>query len=132
MTYYTATSYDVFFSAEPVLNVLSSAKSIYREPFTLTCRASFIAKIASQLLQYLTLEWVGPDGVSLSEENGVTVENQRNNLSEATRSLIFHPLNMTHRGTYKCKAKVILPDSSGTFNSTSQYHLNVLSKCFVS
>ena len=121
----------MFFSVEPVLNIVSSARSIHREPFTLTCRTSFVAKIAPQLVQYLTVEWVGPDGISLSEENNVTIEKQQNNHSVATRSLTFHPLNMTHRGTYKCRAKVMLPDSSSTFNSTSLYHLNVLSKCFV-
>lgn len=117
------------FLAQPVLNVRSSVtKSIHREPYTLTCRASFIPKIAIQLIQYLVLEWTGPDGVSLSIENGVIIEQQQTNRSEATRSLTFHPLNMTHSGTYQCKAKVLLPNSENLFISTSQFHLNVLSK----
>ena len=120
---------NVSFLAQPVLNVRSSVtKSIYREPYTLMCRASFNPKIATQLIQYLVLEWTGPDGVSLSIENGVIIEQQQTNRSEATRSLTFHPLNMTHSGTYQCKASVLLPDSENLFISTSQFHLNVLSK----
>ena len=124
----------IYVSAEPVVSILSLTESVYVVPYTLTCQASFIPKIASQLIQYLVLEWTGPDGVSLSEENGVIIEQQQTRYSEATRSLTFHPLNMTHGGEYTCKASLLLPDTpllpdtSSAFNSSSSYNLNVLSK----
>lgn len=101
------------------------------EPYNLTCTATFIPKIAPQLIPYLVLEWIGPDGVALTEENGVTIEQQQNFYSEATRSLTFFPLNMTHSGTYKCEATLFLPESNITFISTSQYSLRVLSEFFL-
>ena len=116
------------FLAEPLLNILSLAEPIYMEPYNLICRATFIPKIAPQLIPYLVLEWIGPDGVALTEENGVTIEQQQKFHSEATRSLMFYPLNMTHSGTYKCEATLFLPESNNTFISTSQYSLSVLSE----
>jgi len=61
------------------------------EPHTLSCRATFSDKVASQVIPYLRLEWVGPDGVALNKDNGMTIEQQLNYHSEATRSLIFNP-----------------------------------------
>lgn len=111
-----------------MVNILGLTESVYLEPYTLTCQASFIPKIASQLIQYVVLEWTGPDGVLLNEENGVTIEQQQIGHTKATRSLSFHPLNMTHGGIYKCKATLSLPDTGGAFDSKSQRNLNVLSK----
>ena len=113
------------------MNILRLTEPIYMERYTITCKATFMPKIAPQLIPYLVLEWFGPEGVAFTKENGVTVEQQQNFHSEATRSLTFHPLNMTHRGSYKCKATVFLPESNSTFISTSQYSLSVLSKFIV-
>ena len=55
------------------------------EPYNLICRATFIPKIAPQLIPYLVLEWIGPDGVALTEENGVTIEQQQKFHSGALR-----------------------------------------------
>ena len=48
-----------------------------------------------------------------------------------SRSLVFETLNMTDGGNYTCEAELILPDSTGSFNTTEEYHLDVLSKMFV-
>ena len=131
ITYTNLHSRSIFYSssAKPVLTITSTVKPVYMEQYTLTCRATFIPKIASQLIPYLVLEWFGPDGIAMTEENGVTIEQQQNLYSEATRSLTFHPLNMTHGGSYTCEAKFVLQDLNSTISSTSQYNLNVLSKC---
>ena len=117
-------------SAKPVLSITRTEEPLYMETYTLTCTATFIPKIAPQLSPFLVLEWFGPDEVALTEGNSVTIEPQQNHYSKATRSLTFHPLNITHGGPYTCEAKFVLQNSSSTFNfnSTSQYHLNVLSK----
>ena len=104
-------------------------EAIYSEPFNMTCRATLNPKVASQLIQYMVVEWVSVDGRSISEEDGVTIEQQQTYSDTATRSLIFDSLEMGHRGDYKCVANLILPDSAGSFNTSAKYHLNVLSKC---
>ena len=93
----------------------------------MTCRASLSAKVASQLIRFLVLDWVMDDGRSVSQIDGVTIEEQRIFLYTTTRSLLFDPLNITHGATYKCEAKLILPDSAGSFNTSLLYPLSVLS-----
>ena len=62
----------------------------------------------------------------MSNIQGVTIEPQRIFIDTATRSLVFDPLNSTHEASYKCEAKLILPDFE-SFNTSMLYHLNVLS-----
>ena len=63
----------------------------------------------------------------MSEIDDVTIEKQHVFSDITTRSLVFDPLNITHGATYKCEAKLILPDSAGSFNTSLPYHLTVLS-----
>ena len=113
--------------AIPVTNILTSGEPMHQKPFNLTCTASLNPKVASQLIQYMVLEWVGPSGESVANQDGITIEQQHILHNTITRSLTFHPLNMTHGGNYKCEAKLLLPNTE-VFNSSSLYHLNVLSK----
>ena len=124
--YYT-TSMHVYTSAQPAVDVSVSGEAIYLNPFNTTCRASLNAKVASQLIQFLVLDWVMEDGGSVSQIDGVTIEKQHVFSDTTTRSLVFDPLNITHGATYKCEAKLILPDSAGSFNTSLPYHLTVLS-----
>ena len=94
----------------------------------MTCSASLNRKVALQLIQYMVVEWVRVDGQNISEEDGVTIEQQQTYSDTVTQSLIFDSLKMAHRGTYKCVANLILPDSAGSFNASAQHHINVLSK----
>ena len=113
--------------AIPVTSILTSGEPEYLELFNLTCTASLDPKVASQLIQYMVLEWMGPSGESLADQDGITIEQQHILHNTTTRSLTFHPLNMTHGGNYKCEAKLLLQNTE-VFNSSSLYHLNVLSK----
>ena len=109
------------------MDVSVSGEAIYLTTFNVTCRASLIAKVASQLIQFLVLDWVMEDGGSVSQIDGLTIEKQHLFSDTTTRSLVFDPLNITHGATYKCEAKLILPDSAGSFNTSLLHHLNVLS-----
>ena len=93
----------------------------------MTCTASLNAKVASQLIQFLVLDWVMEDGGSVYQKDEVTIEKQHTLFDTTTRSLIFDPLNITHGATYKCEAKLILPDFAGSFNTSLLYHLTVFS-----
>ena len=75
----------------------------------------------------LVLDWVMDDGLSASQIDGVTLEKQHTFSNNTTRSLVFDPLNITHGAIYKCKAKLILPDSAGSFNTSLPYLLTVFS-----
>ena len=105
-----------------------SGEAVYLTHFNMTCRASLNPKVASQLIQFLVLDWVMENGTSVNEGDGVTIEKQHIFSNTTTRSLIFDPLNLTHGATYKCEAKLILPDSAGSFYESLLYHLTVLSK----
>ena len=93
----------------------------------MTCRASLNAKVASQLIQFLVLDWVMEDGGSVYQKDEVTIEKQHTLFDTATRSLVFDPLNITHGATYKCEARLILPNSAGSFNTSLPYLLTVFS-----
>ena len=106
-------------------DITVSGEPIDLKPFNMKCTASLNPKVASQLIHFLVLDWVMADG---HQEDGVIIEQQWIFSNTTTRSLVFNPLNMTHGGDYKCEAKLILPDSAGSFNTSAQYHLTVLSK----
>ena len=114
--------------ARPVINFSVPGKAIYSEPYEVICRAILNRKVALQLIRYMVVEWVSVDGQSISEDDGVTIEQQQTYSDTATRSLIFDSLKMAHGGTYKCVANLILPDSAGSFHTSAKHHLNVLSK----
>ena len=119
--------YCPFTSAQPAVDVSVSGEAIYLIPFNMTCTASLTAKLASQLIQFIVLDWVMDDGQNASQIDGVTIEKQHTFSNNTTRSLVFNPLNLTHGATYKCEAKLILPDSSGSFNTSLPYFLTVFS-----
>ena len=93
----------------------------------MTCTASLNPNVASQLIDYLVLDWVRTDGQIFHQTDRVTIEQQHISSSSVTRSLTFDTLNMTHGGEYKCEAKLILPGSAGSFNTTVHHDLHVLS-----
>ena len=109
----------------PVVDIYVPEEAVYSEPFNMTCRATLVA---SQLFRYIVVEWVSVDGQSINEEDGVTIEQQQTYSDIATRSLIFDSLEMANGGDYKCVANLILPDLAGSFNTSAEHHLNVLSK----
>ncbi|CAI8020956.1 hypothetical protein GBAR_LOCUS12479 [Geodia barretti] len=115
-------------SAQPDVMVTMPEEAIYSKPFQATCRASLQPRVAPYLTQYLTVEWMGAEGEYLTSGGAVTIEKQQTFSTAATKDLVFNPLNMTHGGNYSCEAKVVLPDSAGSFNTTHQYHLNVISE----
>ena len=112
----------LYTSAKPSVVVSVSGEAIYLTTFNVTCRASLSAK----LIQFLVLDWVMEEGESVSQIDGVTIDEQHFS-DTMTQSLVFDPLNITHGATYKCEAKLILPDSAGSFNTSLPYHLTVLS-----
>ena len=67
------------------------------------------------------------DGRNVSQIDGVTLEKQYVFSDTSTRSLVFDPLKNTHEATYKCEAKLVLPDSE-PINTSLLHHLNVLSQ----
>ena len=131
MVVYTSTSIIIILhlsaSVWPYVDVSVSEEPVYLTTFNMTCKGSLISKVASQLIQYMILDWVMEDGQSVSQTDGVTIEEQRIFPYTTIRSLIFDPLNITHGATYKCQATMILPNSAGSFNTSLLYPLSVLS-----
>lgn len=103
----------------------SSGGSINNAPYILRCAARLHYKISSQLTKYLVLEWVGPDGLALTEDNGITLEEQH----ISTRSLTFHSLDVIHGGMYQCVATLVVPNAGVTYTSRAEHNLTVKSEC---
>ena len=107
------------------MGISTSGESIRNVPYVLTCTASLYYRISSQLTQYLVVEWIGPDGLALTEEDGITVDHQYTH----SRSLNFHSLDVIHGGLYQCVAKLVIPNAGITYNSRAEYNLIVKGAC---
>ena len=99
-------------------------------PFEMTCVASFLhSEVSSQLIPYLELEWMGPDGNTLGYgDDNAFVKEQSNSPHTAIRSLKFKSLSLSHLGNYTCEAKLQLPNSRQIFITTTSYPVTVHSK----
>ena len=119
-------------TAHPIVDINVSGEPDYLGAFNMTCRASLKPRITSQLSHYLVLDWVRVDGEDIQQLDGVSIGEQQFSTDHetTTRNLVFDPLIMAHGGDYRCEAKLILPDNAGSFNTTLDYHLNVLGKGF--
>ena len=117
--------------AQPEVVIAMPEEALYSKPFQATCIASLQPRVAPYLTQYLTVEWMGAEGEYLSPEDGITIEEQKTSSTAATRALVIDSLSMFHGGNYTCEANVVLPDTVGSFNTTHQYHLDVLSKAVI-
>lgn len=114
-----------FLTVAPTVGITSSGESILGVPHMLTCSASLNYRISPQLTKYLVVEWIGPDGLPVTEENRITVEEQHT----STRLLNFHSLNAADGGLYQCVAKLVIPNAGVTYNSRAEYNLIVKSEC---
>ena len=77
---------------------------------------------------YMSVEWQGPDKVSLTKQNDITIGVQHSTNTGLTRTLTINGTNIKHSGLYSCQVVVELPNSTGRLTSTDQYYLMVLSK----
>jgi len=97
--------------------------------FTLSCVTHLQPKLAS-LSRRLVMEWVGPEGVPLTEDNNITVGEET--IFTATY-MHFNTVNFNHHGVYGCRAVLNLPGLVPSLTITSELYLSVLGKfslCF--
>ena len=125
--YKPSTSFD---TATPAVEISTPEEAVYSESFQAACTGSLQPHVAPYLAQYLTVNWRGID--ELSPQDGITVDKQQKSANGLTKTLVFHPLTMAHGGNYTCEAKVVLPGSAGSFNTTLEHHINVLSESVTS
>ena len=104
--------------------IIPLSEPVHGHPFMLSCVTYLQPKLTS-LSQYIVLEWVGPDGVSLTADNNITIGEQT---TPTTSSLQFNTINLTHHGLYVCRASLNLPRRDITPTTSSELYLTVLGK----
>ena len=119
----------------PVVSIHPTESLNLLSLFEMTCVASFLhPKLASQLVPYLELEWVGPDGNTLGDGDDIFVKEQSNSPDTAARLLkiIIKSLTMSHLGNYTCETKLHFFNSRHNifFITTTSYFVTVHSKSF--
>ena len=121
--YYTS------FLVYPVVSIHPTESLNLLSPFEMMCVASFLySKVSSQLIPYLELEWMGPDGNTLGDGDDVFVNEQSNSPHTAIMSL---SLSLSQLGNYTCEAKLHLPNSRQIFFATTSYPVTVHSKFII-
>ena len=80
---------------------------------------------------HMSVEWSGPEGVLLTEQNKVTVGVQENSDDGSSRTLLISETNFRHSGLYSCQVTINLPNSSIAHTVSTEYHLVFLSKCII-
>ena len=89
----------VTIESEPEDNALHGSE------YTLLCTARTITGMTLQP----SMEWVGPDGTVLVNEENVTIGEVETQGTVSTLSLFFHPVLSSQGGFYTCRATVNVP-----------------------
>ena len=90
---------------------------------TLTCKGTADPlKTTSQLESYINVEWVGPTGVPLTEENNIVVGDQRQSLNGVVRTLTLNGTRYNQTGWYTCHV-VLNTTNTDLQISVAEYHL---------
>ena len=90
---------NVSIESEPENNALQGSE------YTLLCTVRAITGMTLQP----SMEWVGPDGTVLVNEENVTIDEVETRGTVSTLSLSFHPVHSSQGGFYTCRATVNVP-----------------------
>ena len=116
-----------FFAAPTVWSesrIIPLNEPVHDHSFTLSCVTYLQPKLAS-LSRHLVLEWVGPEGVPLTEDNNITIGEEA---IFTTTYMHFNTVNLTHHGVYGCRARLNLPGLVPSLTIASELYLSVLGK----
>ena len=95
---------------------------------SLTCEGTAHPfKTTAQLESYITIQWLGPTGVSLTEENDIILSGQEKSQAGVTRTLLFNGTRCNHAGQYTCKVILNILNSIAQ-TSKASHHLVLQSK----
>ena len=106
------------------VSILPLAEPIHGQNTTLKCVATPFPSL-TELIPYLKLEWVIPDGAV--EENIVTGV-QIYSTDKTTLNMQFNPLVVPHSGVYTCRARLNISNSVGNYVTANTFELTVHSK----
>ena len=95
---------------------------------TLTCKGTADPlKTTSQLEPYINVEWVGPTGVPLTEENNIVIGDQKQSLNGVVRTLTLNGTHYNQAGWYTCHLALNATNTDLQI-SVAEYHLVLHSK----
>ena len=108
------------------MSIQNTTEPVYGEPFTLICSATILPlKVTLQLLPKAVLEWLGPDGeVLTNNNNNIIVGEQKIMQNNITKTLLFNSLNFFNKDTYSCMVKV----AETEFYNESFFYIDVRGK----
>ena len=108
--------------------ITSSGPNVDGKEVTLTNTVELRGKLNAHLLQYMKLEWLGPQGVSMTTSNGITIGTQALTSERTTLDLFFDPLSTDHGGLYRCIVSISIPSLDPYFRKELRYQMTVISK----
>ena len=105
-------------------------EAIHRQEYTLKCSASFVqCKLAPELMQYTSLEWLDDDEQVLFTNNNFTVGNLEISGQNITSTLTFTPMDFRYEGqNYTCRTKLQIPNEVAMYNKSKTCICPVIGK----
>ena len=114
----------------PSVKLSATISVTHREGQIITLRCEGVAnplKSTPQLESYINIEWTGPNGLLLTEENNITVGDQEPSLNGVVRTLTLNGASYNHTGWYTCHV-VLNVTSTDMQISVARYYLVLRSK----
>ena len=104
-------------------------EAIHRQEYTLKCSASIVqCKLAPELMQYTSLEWLDNDGQVIPNNTNFTVENLEISGQNITSTLTFTPMDFQYEGKYTCRVKLDIPNEVPMYNKSKPFDIHVIGK----
>ena len=98
------------------------------EVITLSCNGTVEPqKMTAQLASHITVTWIGPSGVDLTEENGITLGTPQQSVHGVVHTLTINGTKYSHSGVYSCVVKLNTSHDSTPEESVAKHHLMIKS-----
>lgn len=93
----------------------------------LTCIVTLPEKL-KDLLPFIEMEWVGPPGIALTEQNHIFISEPDITNCSIMTTLLFNPLKTNHAGLYRCILGISKPALAPFFEREIRHEVIAISK----
>ena len=113
---------------EDATEIVAEGSNFDGDMHTLTCIVTLPEKLMD-LLPFIEMEWIGPPGVDLTEQNNIFISEPSISDFSVLMTMSFNPLKTNHAGLYRCNVGISKPALAPFFVREIRHEVIVISKC---